>query len=194
MSRQFRAISIVVALAAIAVVVISHRHHDRTAIGGPADVLVASKLIQKGTTGDAIRSDPGLYSVVSVPPSELDSGAIIDPATLGGKVALTNIGQGRQLTAADFGPSTPTSFPGAFQRAVVVTPSKEIGGRIAVGSYVDVWAAATARSKLRNLERNLQVLAIRDNGRKVTLRVTPRQAGKLVHATTDDRLVLRPDR
>lgn len=103
MSRQVRAIAIVVALAAMAVVVISNRRHPgRLDTHGPVPVLVAAKAIRKGTAGDVIRSHPALYSVVGFDPSQVHRGAIVDPATLAGKVAVTNIARGQQITASDF--------------------------------------------------------------------------------------------
>jgi hypothetical protein len=191
MSREFRAISIIVALVAIAVVVISHRRHpDRIISFAQVQVLVARKTIQKGTPGDVIRSDPALYSVVAVQPTQAANGAIVDPATLIGKVAVTNIPRGRQITAADFDPakaSASTSFPN--ERAVVVNSPKEIGRPISVASHVDVLVTTKKPGKLRELERNLEVLEIA--GHKVTLRATVEQAGQLVHAMQHQRLVLR---
>lgn len=192
MSRQFRTITIAFALAAIVVVVISHRRHpDRVNNPGAVQVLVAKRMIPKGTSGDVIRSDPALYSVVPSQPSQIESGAIVDPATLVGKVAVTNIAQGQQITAADFDPSKAIPTPGPSQRAVIVTPTKVIGGPIAAGSHVDVLVATTNSGKPRELYRNLQVLSVSGNGRKVTLRATPQQAGKLIYAMQHGRLVLR---
>lgn len=100
MSRQFRALAILVALGAIAFVVISHRQHDRGAIPGvPVDVLVARKPIRKGTPGDAIRTMNG-YAVRNLPQSEVEPGAIVDPGALAGTVAVANIAPGEQLTTA----------------------------------------------------------------------------------------------
>ena len=78
------------------------------------------------------------------------------------------------------------------ERALVVPSPKEIGGPIAAGSHVDVLVATNKSGKLRELERNVQVLAVSDH-RTVTLRLTPRQAGKLIYAMghTSERLVLR---
>jgi Flp pilus assembly protein CpaB len=192
MSRQSRAIAIAVALAAITVVVISHRRHpDRIDTGTAVQVLVANKAIQKGTSGDVIRSDPALYSVVAVQPSQAASGAIVDPATLVGKVAVADIARGQQITAADFDPSKAISTPPPGPRAVVVTPTKAIGGPIAAGSHVDVLVATNKSGKLRELYRNLQVLSVSDDGRTVTLRATPQQAGKLIYAMQHGHLVLR---
>jgi len=189
MSREFRAISIVVALVAIAVVVITHRRHpDRFTSFAPVQVLVAQKTIQKGTSGDFIRSDPAFYSVVAVPPTQVAHGVIVDPATLGGKVVVTNIVKGQQLTTSDFGPSRAMPW-GMAQRALVVPSPKEIGGPIAAGSHVDVLVGTNKSSKLRELYRNMEVLEA--NGRHVTLRATPTQTGKLIHAMQHERLVLR---
>lgn len=197
MSRRFQAISIVVALAVIAVVVISHRNHPRhrNAAGGPALVLVANKPIQKGTTGDAIRTVHGLYSVVSVQPRLIEGGAIVDPSELVGKVALTDIAQGQQLTAADFGRFTMTGpgSPWSDERAVVITSPEETGGTISAGSHVDVWVARKRSGKLRELDRDLEVLEVGPNIRTVTLRARSQQAGELIYVMQrpDHRVVLR---
>ena len=78
---------------------------------GAVQVLVAKRLIPKGTSGDFIRSDPALYSVVPSQPSQIESGVIVDPATLVGKVAVTDIARGQQITAADFDPSKAIPTP-----------------------------------------------------------------------------------
>lgn len=111
MSRQFRAIAIVVALAAIAYAVIAHRHH-RDILGVPHDVLVATKVIRKGTPGDLIRSRAGYYKLTSVPPGGASPGAITDPAALAGKVALVRIDPGEVLAMAEFGRDAAPYTPG----------------------------------------------------------------------------------
>jgi hypothetical protein len=192
MSREFRAISIVVALVAIAVVVISHRRHaDRITSFAQVQVLVARKTIQKGTPGDVIRSDPALYSVVAVQPTQAANGAIVDPATLIGKVAVTDIAQGQQITAADFDPAAMNgpSFGHGSERAVVVSSPKEIGGPIAAGSHVDVLVVTNKQGKFRELSRNLLVLDVEHH--QVTVRATVQQAGKLIHAMQHGGLVVR---
>ena len=72
--------------------------------GAPsARVLVAKNLLQEGTTGDAI-GVASLYQVVRIPRDKVEPGALLDPATLHGRVVLRHISGGQQLTAADFGP------------------------------------------------------------------------------------------
>ena len=191
MSRQVRGIAIVVALAAIAYVVISHRnHHDGVDTGAvPVDVLVASKRIQRGTPGDVIRTT-GLYTIRNVPQSNIEPGAIVDPAAVAGRVALTDIAAGQQLTAADFGRCACGSTPGPSRRAVTVSP-REIRGHVTAGSRVDVWDGGRHR-----LYRDLYVLEVGRADGTVTLRATPRQAGKLIYLMqmSRARLVLRARR
>lgn len=84
------------------------------------------------------------------------------------------------------------------QRAVVVTPTptRQIGGHITGGKYVDVWVATTSHGSrtLRKLDRNMQVLATDVSGGTITLRATPQQVGRLIYASANDRLVVRPHR
>ena len=106
MSRPFRLIAVVLALAAIAVVVISHRNHHyrNSVVGGPVEILVATKVIPKGTPGNLIRTTAGYLKLETMPQGEISTDAIVDPASLSGKVALKRIPAGEQLTSADFGP------------------------------------------------------------------------------------------
>jgi hypothetical protein len=201
MNRQFRAIVIAVALAAIAVAVISHRNHRSRpdVVGGPVSALVATKLIRKGTPGHVIRTVPGYYKVKDVTRNQVGTGDLVDPAALAGKVARTDIDPGQVLTATDFADSTAfPSCPCANTRAVVVSlgSSRGIDGRIAVGSHVDVWVATSRHSRagLRALYRNLYVLDVNNARGTVTLNASPQQAGKLIYGNVNDRLVVRVHR
>ena len=195
MDRRFRAIATIVASTAIAIAVISHRNHHyrNSVIGGPIMVLVATHKIQKGTPGDLMRATAGWYQLEGVAQQQVEAGAIANPVALAGKVALTDIPQGSQLTRAEFRSAVVSgAFPGATQRAVVITPSQEIGGKITPGSNVGVWVGAHKRGKLRELYRKMQVLATNDA--TFTLRaLSPQQAGKLIYIMrhTNDRLILR---
>jgi hypothetical protein len=64
-------------------------------------VLVAKKLIRKGTAGSVI-AKKRMYLRMTVPCGEREDGAISDPARLNGRVARWNIFPGQQLTRADF--------------------------------------------------------------------------------------------
>jgi Flp pilus assembly protein CpaB len=68
-------------------------------------VLVAQRLIERGSSGDVIATK-GLYQSSRVAKKQLKNGALSDPGSVRGKVATHDILPGQQLTAADFGPSS----------------------------------------------------------------------------------------
>src|SRR5207248_6165450 len=80
---------IAAAIAAIALVVYLNHYRNSVKSGSTAiKVLVAQKLIQAETPGDVLRNNPGFYKVTNYSKSQVETGAIVDPATLAGKVAL----------------------------------------------------------------------------------------------------------
>jgi Flp pilus assembly protein CpaB len=191
-------------IAAIALIVYLNNYRNSHGSGAAISVLVAQKLIQKGTPGDVIRQTGGLYQVSSIPKNQVESGAVVDPATLSGLVATTDISPGQQLTTADFGPAANNSVInqlGRGQRAVVIplgSPA-QVGGQIAAGSHVDVWVSLSAaasggstRQITRELYEDMYVLGV--NGGNVTFRATPAQAGTLIYASQNSTvyLTLRP--
>ena len=183
MPKWLLRICIVVALAAIAPLAYLHYHHNGRL------VLVAKREIQKGTSGDIIGTRPGYFRATSVPTEQIETGAILSPWTLIGKVAVKNIQPGEQLTAAEFS-SCSGCLGGPSERAVTLASPKEIGGPITAGSHVDVLAASNGhRSRL--LLRNMYVLST--NNDAVTLGATLIQAGNLIHlaGTANHRLVVR---
>ena len=187
-------------IAAIALIVYLN-HYRNSVVKPPVDVLVAQKLIQQGTPGDVIRTNGGYYQVTSVPQKSVETGAIVDPATLAGKVAVTDIAGGQQLTEADFGPGTGIANElNPHQRAVVVAlgSPQEVGGQIGPGSHVDFWLTTSGQGNgvahpiAKLLFQDMYVLAV--SGGNVTLRATPKQAGQIIYASSNDQiwLVLRP--
>jgi Flp pilus assembly protein CpaB len=190
-------------IAAIALLVYLNHYRNSVKSNALISVLVAQKLIQADTPGDVIRTTGGLYRSTGIAKSQVESGAIVNPATLAGKVATKDISPGQQLTAADFGPATNsvTNQLGREQRAVVVPlgSPQEVGGQIAPGSHVDVWIAlngqganGVTRPIVRELFQNMYVLGT--SGGNVTLRANPRQSGTLIYASQNAQiwLVLRP--
>ena len=204
-TRQGTVLLGVIAAVIAAIALVVYLNHYRNSVkGGNAaiSVLVAQRLIEKGTPGDVIRTTGGLYQASSIPKDQVESGAIVNPATLSGEVATTDISPGQQLTAADFGPTTNsvTDHLGRNQRAVVIplgSPA-QVGGQITAGSHVDVWITLTAQSNgvsrpiARELFQNMYVLGV--NGGNVTFRATPTQAGTLIFASQNAGiyLTLRP--
>jgi Flp pilus assembly protein CpaB len=205
-TRQGTILLGVIAAVIAAIALIVYLNQYRNSHGGTAaiSVLVAQKLIQKDTPGDVIRTTSGLYSATSIPKGQVETGAIVDPATLSGQVATTDISPGQQLTAADFGPATNsvTNQLGRDQRAVVVTlgSPEQVGGQISAGSHVDVWVSGTNQSARNGantqtvalLYQNMDILGV--TGGNTTFRATPVQAGKLIWASQNAHiyLVLRP--
>jgi Flp pilus assembly protein CpaB len=192
-------------IAAIALLVYLNHYRNSVKSGAPISVLVAQKLIQKGTPGDVIRTDPTYYKVASIPKGQVENNAFVSPATLAGQVATTDVSPGQQLTASDFGPagtSISTQLP-RTQRAVVVSleSPNQVGGQITAGSHVDVWTAfngqgsnGVTRPVVRELFQNMTVLGVASSGGNVTLEATPRQSGTLIFASENATLwlVLRP--
>ncbi|HXH96009.1 MAG TPA: Flp pilus assembly protein CpaB [Gaiellaceae bacterium] len=193
-------------LAAIALLVYLNSYRNSVNSKNQAiSVLVAKSLIQKGTPG-AIVGTTSLYQVTSIPKKQVKDGAFVDPATLTGKVAATDIYPGQQLTASDFVAANPDALTQRLdrtQRAVVVNlgSPEEVGGQIASGDRVDVWVGINAQASfgvtrpiVRELFQNMYVMNAGTNGGNVTLRATPRQAGALIFASDNARiwLVLRP--
>jgi pilus assembly protein CpaB len=192
-------------IAAIALIVYLNQYRDSVKGDGAAiQVLVANKLIQKDTPGDVIRTNPSYYETASIAKSNVETGAFVDPSTLAGKVALTDISPGQQLTAADFGPASGLATQiNAGQRAVVVAlgSPQSVGGQIGAGSHVDVWVTSSAqgsngvsRPTAKLLFQDMYVLNAGTEGGNVTLRANPKQAGQLIFASSNDQiwLVLRP--
>src|SRR5436190_3081020 len=137
-------------LAAIVLLVYLNQYRNSVDSGAqPMSVLVAKSLIQKGTPGDVVGTN-SLFQVSSIPRSQVKVGAFVDPKTLTGKVAATDVYPGQQLTAEDFvvgNANALTQRLARDQRGVVVpldSPA-EVGGQIAAGDHVDIWVAFNAQ-------------------------------------------------
>jgi Flp pilus assembly protein CpaB len=106
-----------------------------------ATVLVAQKLIERGSSGDVIATQ-GLYQATRLKKSELKNGAVSDPAILRGRVASRDILPGQQLTSSDFiksDGSVVTKIAGN-ERAIAIPLDNSHGmlGDIHTGDRVDV--------------------------------------------------------
>lgn len=169
----------------------------------PLSVLVAKRLIPKGTPGDIVGST-GLYQVSAIPKDQVKTGTFVDPASLAGKVALVDIYPGQQLTVADFGigGNALTQELASGQRAVVIPLDSpgEVGGQVTAGDHVDVWVGfngqgsnGVARPIVREVLQDMYVMGVGAGG-GVTLRGTPKQSGMLIFASQNAKiwLVLRP--
>jgi pilus assembly protein CpaB len=192
-------------IAAIALLVYLNHYRNQANAHDTLRVLVAKSVIEKGTPGDVIARSPSLFGTADIPKKQVQTGAIVDPATLTGKVALTEIDPNTQLTAAEFGTSTGSIADGLkkTQRAVVVPlgSPQEVGGQITAGSHVDFWVTSSgqgstgvSRPIAKLLFQNMYVINAGTSGGNVTLRATPKQAGQIIFASQNAQiwLVLRP--
>jgi hypothetical protein len=111
MTGRLGAVAASVAIAAIGVVVyLNHHRPPGFFVDGmhlpPSKVLVATRLIEKGTTGDSLLRTALDYRLVVIPDSKLGSELVRHPilseSRLRGKVATRNLLRGQQLLTTEF--------------------------------------------------------------------------------------------
>jgi Flp pilus assembly protein CpaB len=202
------------ALAGVVLLAFVSQYKDRVQ-GGTIEhsVLVADRLIPKGTSGAVVVSD-GLFKPASVQEESLRSGALSSAAGLDGKVATRDIYPGQQITAADFA-SNADPLRGELrgvQRAMDVPIDEAHGlvGEVRAGDKVDVLggfntASVTTgrgRPQVRTLIQDVLVLKAPDGDTKanpnvpkdLTVRVTAQEAAEIAFAADTGKVwfILRP--
>jgi Flp pilus assembly protein CpaB len=123
-----------------------------------ATVLVATAQIAQGTAGNVI-SARGLYKSTPIAATQVQPGAVSDASVLAGKVAMTNIVAGQQLTTADFsGPVGVTGLLTPDQRAVALNITESPGATdiLQAGERVDIYASWGEKMVL--LDPNIEVI------------------------------------
>lgn len=133
----------------------------------PITVLVAEKLIPKGTSAAVIGSD-GLMTALTIPRDQAKDGAVSDPTLLKGRVAVEDIYPGQQLTVGDFTTTTTQAIPTKLvrdQRAIAVPFDAAHGmtGFVQPGDRVDMYVglyeeASPVGAVLKLLAENVYVL------------------------------------
>ena len=113
----------------------------------PERVLVATKVIKAGTSGEII-AKTGLYQVTAVQKDQLKLNAITDPAALAERIAVADIFPGQQLTQDDFTTESQTGVAYQLvgrQRAIAIPTDSAhgVGGVVASGNFVDVYMGAS---------------------------------------------------
>ena len=132
-------------LAASVIFVFISNYRDSVANEGEgAKVLVATELIQKGSSGDVLATER-MFRTATVRVDQLRPGAVTDPAVLRDRIAQKDVLPGQQIVAADFataGPGLPDKLAG-HQRAIAVSVDGVHGldGPLRPGDRVDVYAA-----------------------------------------------------
>ena len=197
------AVGIAVAvIAAILLIVYITRYKssvDSTAAAVP--VLVAKNLIPKGTPGTAVATK-GLYQSTSVPTDKVQPGAISDPAALGGRLAISDIYPGAQLTLNNF----TAEASGALNAQLIgkdrgvtlsIDPVRGSLANVASGDHVDIYTQVTrdGRLAIQLFRSNVIVLqAPGAAGGNVVLKAETGDAANVLFASTQTTLyfVIRP--
>jgi Flp pilus assembly protein CpaB len=206
-------------LAGISILVYLNRYRSSvSAQGAPVTVLVAKRAIAKGTSGDVVAHQL-MFTSATLRQSQLREGAFSDPVALRGRVAVQDVAQGQQLTAADFvagAVSLPSTLTGT-QRIVTIPLDTAHGliGQLQAGDHVDVYAGfnitpvgtvtsgVQAFPVVRRLMENVLVVDVTGNAKgavgaqgntNVSLRLTDAQAAKVTFASDNGKLwlALRP--
>jgi pilus assembly protein CpaB len=202
-------------MAAFVLLLYLNQYRDSVASDSePVTVLVANKLIEKGMPGDVVGLKR-LFESEEAPKNQVRDGAITDPSTLRGRVAVEDIYPGQQLTVADFGMTT-QGIGGRLagkNRAIAIPLDSARGmvGKVEPGDRVDVFASlflrgatgAQGRPVLKVVAQNALVLdapAQTNTGvgatqtANVVLRVTLDQAAQMAFAVDNGKVwvILRP--
>lgn len=204
------AVGVFAALLALLVLLLylSHYRNSIRSTSAPVPVLVAKHLIPQGTSGDVLGTGGG-FEATEVAKSAVKQGAITDPALLKGKVAVTDVYPGQQLTLADFSVTAVATLGSRLkgkQRAITVPVDSTHGmlGSVVGGDRVDVIANLSGVEK--PILQNVYVLGVSGGGASgglnsssgsassITLRVSPSGAARLAFASDngDIWIVLRP--
>ena len=193
--------------AIILIVYLKHYRSSVSAADANISVLVAKDLIQKGAPGTFVATKRQ-YPVAPSHKKQLEIGAITDPGTLRGLVAVHDIYPGQQLTLSDFVAAAPnslqTQLTGTF-RAIQVPFDAPHGmaDQLAPGDHVDVYVFENqagpggTQSWLKQLMQNALVLRTPASGASpgtAVLRGTALQAAQMAFVADTGKLwlVLRP--
>lgn len=194
--------------AAIVLLVALTSSRSGGATAPPQTVLVASTLIEKGTSGRVISSQ-GMFRSERLAPAQVPAGAIANSSAIAGKVATSDIQRGQALTASEFtvgGGIASQLAPNQRAISIPLDTSHGLAGVLQAGDRVDVYAgfsnSATGVAALKLLLSNVQVLAVNASGgsglggsgvtteANVVLKVNAGDAGELAFASDNGKVWL----
>jgi Flp pilus assembly protein CpaB len=194
---------IAAAVAAVLLVVYLRSYRDSVnSTAAPATVLIAKRLIVRGTPGSLI-AKRSLYQPTTVAKDEVKVGAIVDPALLNGRVAIADVYPGAQLTVNDFTAEVSgalnTQLTGA-ERAITLSidPTHGSLANVASGDRIDIYTQVKDPSgalRLKLFRPNMLVLqAPGAAGGNVVLRVSTKDAADVLYAANNTTLyfAIRP--
>lgn len=205
------AVGVFAALLALLVLLLylSHYRNSIKSSSAPVPVLVAKHLIPQGTSGDVLGVGGG-FEATEVAKNTVKQGAITDPAVLKGRVAVSDIYPGQQLTDTDFTPTASATLGSRLrgkERAITIPVDATHGQLASVvgGDRVDVIANLSGVEKA--VLQNVYVLAVSGtstsggisggssgSSSSLTLRTNPSGASRLAFAADNGTIwvVLRP--
>jgi Flp pilus assembly protein CpaB len=208
-SRLFRnrggaVIAGIVAAAIAVILLVIYLNSYRSSVNSdkaPERVLVATKVIKSGTSGQLI-AEKGLYQVTAVQKNQLKLNAISDPAALADRVAVADIFPGQQLTQDDFTTETQTGVAYQLvgpQRAIAIPTDSVhgVGGVVSSGNFVDMYIGASdsGGSLVTLFAQDVYVISAPTGGTgNFILRIPTGQAARFAFASDNTKiwLVLRP--
>jgi len=169
-------------------------------------VLVAKRLIPQGTAGDVLGTTGG-FEATRLAKKAVKEGALTDPTLLRGRVALSDIYPGQQLTLADFSLAATATLGSRLtgkQRAISVPidPVHGMLGQVVAGDRVDLYA--NLNGVIRAVMQNVYVLSASGSGQaslgggesssSMTFRLTPSGVARVAFVSANGELwvVLRP--
>jgi pilus assembly protein CpaB len=165
-----------------------YRHSVNT-VAAPVTVLVAKQLIQQGTPGNVVGTSKW-FQTSTIPKGQVQVGALTDPASLTGRIAVKDIYAGQQLTVGDFVLSDQqilTKLPADMRAiAVPVDAAHGIIGQLVPGDRVDVYAALSVDRGTGGSVPVVKLLA----GNALVLQVPKKQTGGVGAGSTSN-VVLR---
>lgn len=207
---SFVVAGVAAALAALALVVYLNSY-KRDVRGGtvPTQVLIADRLIPKGTAGATVAADR-LFRPATISEDAVKALAVTDAAALTGKAAAHDIFPGQQITSADFSANADplrARLTGT-QRALAIPVDAAHGlvGSVRTGDMVDVFGSFTGgaqagRGVLRTIAQGVLVLKAplkettnASSQQSVILRLTGTQSARLAYAADNGKVwfALRP--
>lgn len=199
------------ALAAVVLAVYLNNYKDNVRGGTlPTQVLIADRLIPKGTSGDVVATDR-LFRPTTISEDDVEAQALTDASTLTGKAATHDIFPGQQITAMDFsGSADPLRGRlSGTQRALAIPVDTAHGliGSVRTGDEVDVFGSFTGgggvsgRGVLRTIAQGVLVLkaptsdaAGSNKQQSVILRLSESQSARLAYSADNGKvwIALRP--
>jgi Flp pilus assembly protein CpaB len=153
-TRQGTIVVGVAAAVLAAILLLVYLSHYRSSVKGstePVTVLVAKRLIPKGTSGSSIAAQ-NLFVVTTIPKGQLKVGAISDPAVLQGTVTAADVYPNQQLTTGDFTTKSVGALASQLSgrwRAIslpTLDAAHGLSPDIQAGDHVDIYA------QVRNVE------------------------------------------